>query len=127
MPSRINFKRKRLILAYSGGAAIQRGGGGGGGGGGVGEEAWVGAVRQAGYIYTQEAEREQEMVPGWETSRPAPRDPHPPARLHLLKVPSPPVLQPGHKGSVTLCGVIHTTACLILMCWPVVTMQDAVD
>lgn len=28
------------------------------------------------------------------------QDTHPPARLHLLKVPSPPVLQPGHKGSV---------------------------
>lgn len=38
------------------------------------------------YIYTEEAEREQEVGLDYEASRPAHSDPLPPVRLHLLKV-----------------------------------------
>lgn len=48
MPPRSSLKRKRMILAYNGEAAIQRGGDGGGG--------W----EQLDHICTQEAVREQE-------------------------------------------------------------------
>lgn len=38
-------------------------------------------------ICTQEAEREEEVGPGYKTSKPAPSDRLPPARLHFLKAP----------------------------------------
>lgn len=69
------------------------------------------------------------MVPGQETSRPAPSEASSLEGTMTFPIGAPAWPQGLSHTSmqVTLCGVIHTTACLILMCWPVVTMQDAAD
>lgn len=47
---------------------------------------------------TQEAKNEQEMEPSNKASRPTPKDPPPPVRPHLLKVPQPSQTEPPVGG-----------------------------
>lgn len=98
---------------------------------GEGEEAWVGAVRQAtdalrkqrGNRKRCQAGKHQGLPPEYTSSSEA----SPLKGTFPTSAPARPQGLSHTSTPVTLCCVIHTTACLILLCWPVVTMRDAVD